>query len=557
MARFITKTVCMALITMLCAGNVFAQGGTYNIITLANPAHAGAVFGGGTYHDQETATVTAIPDSCYKFVNWTENGEEVSFNPVYTFTVTGDRVLTANFEYGRQGYEITVLANPLQGGTVTGGGIYSCSEVATVKALPDSCCCYEFVNWTEDDIVVSTNAFYTFTVTKDRVLVANFALKTLDITLVADPPEGGEVFGGGSVTCLSTTTVWAIPNDCYEFLYWSEEGVLLSYTSFYTFVVFQNRTLVAHFAPKEYGIAIFADPPEGGTVVGDGIHSCASIDSICAFASPCYEFVNWTEDGEVVSTEMCYAFEVTEDRTLVANFAPKRDGCEVIVLANPPEGGDVTGGGGVYDCGEDVIICVTPNPCYEFLYWSEDGVALSTEACFTFTVTGNHTFVANFVLTAYEIVVLADPPEGGVVTGGGAYSCGEPVTVTATPAEGYVFVHWREDGVLVSDESVYTFTVTTSRTLVAEFSGTTAIGDVETSAINIYPNPTNGELKVESGELRVESVDVFDVYGRNVSRLTSHIAHPISIDISFLPSGVYFLRIQTETGVVVRKVVKE
>ena len=482
MARFITKTVCMALIAVLCAGNVFAQGGTYNIITLANPAHAGAVFGGGTYNDQETVTVTAIPDSCYKFVNWTENDEVVSFNPVYTFTVAKDHVLTANFEYGRQGYEITVLANPSQGGTVTGGGIYSCSEVATVTAIPDTCCCYEFVNWTEDDIVVSANAFYTFTVIKDRVLVANFALKTLDITLVADPPEGGEVFGGGEVTCLSTTFACATPNDCYEFINWTENGVVISMDACYAFIALQNHNLVAHFAPKEYGITIFADPPEGGTVVGDGIHSCASIDSICAFASPCYEFVNWTEDGEIVSTEMCYAFEVTGDRTLVANFTHKRDGCEVIVMANPPQ--------------------------------------------------------------------------GGAVTGGGIYDCGDEVTVTATPTEGYVFVHWREDGVLVSDESVYTFTVTTSRTLVAEFSGTTAIGDVETSAINIYPNPTNGELKVESGALRVESVDVFDVYGRNVSRLTSHISHPISIDLFHLPASVYFVRIQTENNVVTKKVVK-
>ena len=74
--------------------------------------------------------------------------------------------------------------------------------------------------------------------------------------------------------------------------------------------------------------------------------------------------------------------------------------------------------------------------------------------------------------------------------------------------------------------------------------------------VRVYPNPTSGVLRVESGEWRVESVEVFDVFGKNVSRLTSHISHPISIDISFLPAGVYFVRITTDGGVVTRKVIK-
>jgi len=88
----------------------------------------------------------------------------------------------------------------------------------------------------------------------------------------------------------------------------------------------------------------------------------------------------------------------------------------------------------------------------------------------------------------------------------------------------------------------------------------TQFSDIEENeketGFTLYPNPTSGKVRVESGELRVESVEVFDVFGKNVSRLTSHISHPISIDIFHLPSGVYFLRIMTGEGVVVRKVVK-
>jgi len=68
-------------------------------------------------------------------------------------------------------------------------------------------------------------------------------------------------------------------------------------------------------------------------------------------------------------------------------------------------------------------------------------------------------------------------------------------------------------------------------------------------------------LRVESGELRVETIVVFDMLGRKVMTVTeSQIANrksQITFDISNVPAGVYFVRIQTENGVVTRKVVKE
>ena len=39
-----------------------------------------------------------------------------------------------------------------------------------------------------------------------------------------------------------------------------------------------------------------------------------------ATANEGYTFINWTEDGEVVSTETTYSFVVTSDKNIVANF---------------------------------------------------------------------------------------------------------------------------------------------------------------------------------------------------------------------------------------------
>ena len=81
---------------------------------------------------------------------------------------------------------VTVSANPLAGGIVSGSGTYSQGASVTVTATTGSG--FVFVNWTEDGAEVSTSASYAFTIgTYDRDLVANFSavsatLESIDIT---------------------------------------------------------------------------------------------------------------------------------------------------------------------------------------------------------------------------------------------------------------------------------------------------------------------------------------------------------------------------------------
>jgi len=70
---------------------------TYAIGTLSNPAAGGSTTGGGTYASGTSCTVVAAANDGYTFTNWTENGVEVSVSASYTFTVSADRNLVANF----------------------------------------------------------------------------------------------------------------------------------------------------------------------------------------------------------------------------------------------------------------------------------------------------------------------------------------------------------------------------------------------------------------------------------------------------------------------------
>jgi len=76
----------------------------------------------------------------------------------------------------------------------------------------------------------------------------------------------------------------------------------------------------------------------------------------------------------------------------------------------------------------------------------------------------------------------------------------------------------------------------------------------ELSAVSIYPNPTTGELRIKSDELRVENVELFDMTGEK--NFNSQFSILNSLDISHLPAGMYFVKITTDKGVVTKKIVK-
>ena len=78
------------------------------------------------------------------------------------------------------------------------------------------------------------------------------------------------------------------------------------------------------------------------------------------------------------------------------------------------------------------------------------------------------------------------------------------------------------------------------------------------SDINVYPNPTTGELRITNYELRITSVEIFDIYGKKLS--SHHLIASSSnhlFNISHLKSGIYFVKITTESGIVTKKIIKQ
>jgi uncharacterized repeat protein (TIGR02543 family) len=177
-------------------------------------------------------------------------------------------------------------------------------------------------------------------------------------------------------------------------------------------------------------------------------------------------FVNWSEGGSAVSTNPGYTFNVTSGRTLVANFSQI---IYTIATSSSPAGGGSTSGGSTYSSGSSATVTATPATGYQFVNWTQGGSSVSTSASYSFTVTSDITLVANFTLASFTVITSSSPAEGGTTTGGGAYNYGASITVSAVPAAGYQFTNWTEGGSPVSINENYTFPVTASRSLLANF----------------------------------------------------------------------------------------
>ena len=378
--------------------------------------------------------------------------------------------------------------------------------------------------------------------------------QTYTISVSANPNIGGTVTGGGTYQQGQSCTVTATANAGYTFTNWTENGSVVSTQASYTFTVNSNHNLVANFQEQiqYYNIRLSANPFNGGTVTGGGSFQQGQTCTISATANDGYTFINWTENGNVVSTEASYSFTVTGSRRLVANFQVQT--FTISLSANPANAGTVSGDG-TYAYGDSCTVIARPNQRYEFINWTENGVEVSTEQSYTFTVTADRTLVANFAMPMVEIRATVDPEEAASISGTGTYQYGDTVTLTLARNEDWSFVNWTEDDEVVSEEMTYTFVATESHDLVAHFEYTEGIGEQSANALVIYPNPVNDKLTVEAQEA-IGTVEIYNLMGAVVYS-QKNCGNKVEVNTTDLQSGIYFIRLMNDKVSETRRFVKE
>jgi hypothetical protein len=316
---------------------------TGHALTLsAAPQAGGSVTGAGTFSNGQTVTATATPATGYSFVNWTENGNVVSTQATFTFTITAPRNLTANFSQGN--HTVTVNASPTAGGTVSGGGSFSNGKTATLKAAPNRN--YVFTQWTRNGQVVSTDSEFTVQVTESMTFSAHFiaSVTVAEIKAVVMPSGYGFVSGAGLYSKDETAvlTAWPLDNSI-TFAGWHENGKLISKDPQIEIVASSNRTLVALFDETLSKVDIKARIrknlyTDAAVITGTGSYSKGETVTLSVAVPEELVFEGWVnQNGQIVSRQNPYEFEATSSVELEA-LLNKEEAAAIMAFPNPSNG---------------------------------------------------------------------------------------------------------------------------------------------------------------------------------------------------------------------------
>jgi hypothetical protein len=170
-------------------------------------------------------------------------------------------------------------------------------------------------------------------------------------------------------------------------------------------------------------------------------------------------------------------------------------------------------------------------------------------------------------------------------------SVGDKNSITLNEGEDIIFnvicggsqnqYQWYKDGILIpaaisstysisdlqsTDAGSYYCSVTntivpylkiSSRATYLSISGPTDISENEMTGIKVYPNPTEGLLKIELGKdfPGANSIEIYDCYGKRIIQKSLEDLFYHEIDLSCFPNGMYCLKIKNSEYSYSRKII--
>ena len=198
--------------------------------------------------------------------------------------------------------------------------------------------------------------------------------------------SNNEVVSGGEVTLK------AVPEATYRFVNWTVGGKEVSKENPYTTTITATTQFKPNFEKDNYTIKVTAG--EGGIAeVSETEVLNGSKVTLTATPNKGYSFVNWTVNGEEVSTKATYTATITADTEFKANFISYK----ITVVAG--EGGTAKASNTQVGHDGQVTLTATPNEGYGFVNWIVNGEVVSTKNPYTATITANTEFKANFKAT--------------------------------------------------------------------------------------------------------------------------------------------------------------
>jgi hypothetical protein len=149
-----------------------------------SPFASGNLSGGGIYPPGTVITLIAEPNPGWTFLYWMLDGQVLSTNEEYQYTVPTEDVNILGYfestgETSEPGfYNVSLISDKPNQGSVSGAGTFEEGEEVTVTATPTLVSLgARFLFWKKDDEIVSYDAAYTFNMPgEDILLIAHFEL---------------------------------------------------------------------------------------------------------------------------------------------------------------------------------------------------------------------------------------------------------------------------------------------------------------------------------------------------------------------------------------------
>lgn len=408
------RTVAMTQDTSFVA---FFAKNNYSITTSVSNESMGIVVADSIVEYLESASLTALPNYGFHFVQWNDGNTS---NP-RQFIVTKDTSYIAFFDYNQ--YSISLEVDSAIHGTTAGSGVYNYLSERIVSAIAHYG--YHFIHWNDGN---TTNP-RTITLSQDTVLTAFFAKNSYHIIGQTTNTERGTVTGNDTVEYLDTLILTAQPNYGYHFLMWSDGNT----ENPRQFIATQNISLLAYFSYNQYTITLCADTTIHGSVSGGGSYNFYSERMISAIPNYGYHFVAWS-DG---NTSNPRTITLTQDTAFTAIFA--KNTYTINAVSTDTIKGVVSGGATVVFL-DNITLTASPNYGYHFSSWN-DGITTNPRSV---EVTRDSLFVASFDYNQYNITVAIDDTIHGTISGGGNYNYLSVQTINATANYGYHFVVWND-----------------------------------------------------------------------------------------------------------------
>ncbi len=442
--------------------------GTYDVVN--NNAEMGTVTGPSTIKHFKNADYVPTANYGYHFVNWTDAFDNVlpvkeGTENTLNIAAVSDTTVYANFDYNVYSV-IGESANTIMG-NVTGSDEVNYHSTVTLTATPEEG--YHFVNWTENNVVMGTNATINVFADSNRTLIAHFDTNVYHVTINVNNTTMGSVSGPATVKHFKNADYEATENTGYHFVNWTNmAGTEIGAEAILNIAPVSDTTVNANFAVNTYALTVnvAAECTGMGTVSGSNA-AAEHFQNYQISATPAtgYHFAGW---ADLAPTDPNYTANprtvtLTKDSTFTASFDTN---VYVLTVVSANETmGSVEGSVATAKHFVNYEISAEANYGYHFTGWNDN----NTDNPRTVTLTENKTYTANFTYNPYTVSGVSADPTMGNVSGSATVNYLTPVTLTATPNYGYVFVKWEEADTVYSTNATIDVVANAARTLKAYF----------------------------------------------------------------------------------------